>query len=395
LEPKVSVIIPTYNCREYLIEAIDSVLGQTYQDFEIIVVDDGSTDGTGDSLAVRYGDKVRYVWQENQRMPAARNTGIALAKGKYLAFLDSDDLFLELKLETQVNFLNTHPDIDLVIGGCEYIDESGNCLRVSQPRPNQEEIDLESIIFRGIWPIHAGLIRQNWVKQINGFDPSLVVAQEDIDFWIRLSLAGCRMAWEPKVVCQYRIHNNNVTGSYSDADHLFAMYDRIFAHPDFPGNLRARKNELYSSRYIEFSQRLYEKGFLDDAAEYIEKALELNPNLLEQKGRLLAEKIAALQENMWFYNFKSYLDFVCRVLPQPQVKELTRTIHSTCAELRFFTALRKKDNTEVRKLWLEIVRWHPAWFMNRGGLSILFQSFFGFNQEECTHPQVNDKQTLN
>ena len=98
--PKVSVIIPTYNGAQYIKQAVDSVLAQTYDDYEIIVVDDGSTDDTAELLRP-YGDRITYLYQENRKLPAARNTGIRTARGQYLAFLDSDNLFLPHKLAAQ------------------------------------------------------------------------------------------------------------------------------------------------------------------------------------------------------------------------------------------------------------------------------------------------------
>ena len=101
--PLVSVIIPTYNRAEIIEEAVDSVLAQDYKDFELIVVDDGSTDNTSEVLAT-YGDDIRVLYQENKGVSAARNRGISEAAGKLIAFLDSDDLWMPQKLTTQVEF---------------------------------------------------------------------------------------------------------------------------------------------------------------------------------------------------------------------------------------------------------------------------------------------------
>ena len=126
--PTVSVIIPTYNRRTYVQEAIDSVLAQTYPDYEIIVIDDGSTDGTDQVLHARYGDRIRYVWQENQGESAARNRGIALARGEYIALLDSDDLWLPDKLAKQIPFLDSHPGAVLALPQVWQINANGERL---------------------------------------------------------------------------------------------------------------------------------------------------------------------------------------------------------------------------------------------------------------------------
>ena len=113
--PKVSVIIPAYNASKFIREAINSVLNQTYKDYEIIVVDgrDGSTDNTREIVA-EYGDAVRYFRQEDRGLSDARNKGILNSKGEYIAFLDSDDLWSENKLALQVEFLDSHRDVGLV-----------------------------------------------------------------------------------------------------------------------------------------------------------------------------------------------------------------------------------------------------------------------------------------
>jgi len=112
--PKVSVIIPTYSYSKYIEKAINSVLAQTYRDFEIIVVDDGSTDNTRKIIETKYKDKVRYFYQENKGASAARNKGIKESKGEYLAFLDQDDLFHPLSLEKKVDFLNRNSEFGWV-----------------------------------------------------------------------------------------------------------------------------------------------------------------------------------------------------------------------------------------------------------------------------------------
>ena len=101
--PRVSVIIPTYNREEYVVKAIDSVLGQKFDDYEFIVVDDGSTDNTKE-IVNKYGDMIRYIYQHNSGVSAARNTGIKLAKGEWVAFLDSDDEWRPDYLLTQIEY---------------------------------------------------------------------------------------------------------------------------------------------------------------------------------------------------------------------------------------------------------------------------------------------------
>ncbi|HEY5957340.1 MAG TPA: glycosyltransferase family A protein, partial [Polyangiaceae bacterium] len=123
--PKVTAVIPTYNRREYVQEAIDSIIAQTFRDYEIIVVDDGSTDGTREALPARYGERIRYLWQTNQGESAARNHALSLAMGQYIAFLDSDDLWLPDKLTKQVALLEQRQDIGAAFCQAWIINEHG------------------------------------------------------------------------------------------------------------------------------------------------------------------------------------------------------------------------------------------------------------------------------
>ena len=126
---QVTVIIPTYNRRALVQQAIDSVLAQTYTDYEIIVVDDGSTDGTGEALAARYGERIRYFCQENKGRALARNLGIAEALGEYVSFLDSDDLFRQDELERHIQGMADHPEIDLGFTSYTTIPGMGTLIR--------------------------------------------------------------------------------------------------------------------------------------------------------------------------------------------------------------------------------------------------------------------------
>lgn len=125
---KVSIIIPVYNGERYVSEAIDSVLNQTYKDFEIIVIDDGSKDDTLNILRM-YGEKIRWESQENKGQASAINEGIKMAKGKYIAYLDADDVCLPERLKIQVKYLDEHPDVGLVYADFYQTDENGKIRR--------------------------------------------------------------------------------------------------------------------------------------------------------------------------------------------------------------------------------------------------------------------------
>jgi glycosyltransferase involved in cell wall biosynthesis len=183
-KPSVSVIIPTYNRAGMLKEAIDSVLAQNYSDFELIVVDDGSTDETPQILN-SYGDKVKRICQRNQGVSAARNRGIAAASGGYMAFLDSDDLWLPGKLAIQTDFLRSNPEA--LICQTEEI-WIRNDVRVN---PRERHRKYSGMIFERSLALclvspSAVMVRRSLFDKFGLFDESLP-ACEDYDMWLRVS----------------------------------------------------------------------------------------------------------------------------------------------------------------------------------------------------------------
>lgn len=180
----ISVIIPTYNRAEWLTEAVESVLAQTWRDFELIVVDDGSTDDTAHRLAV-YGDRLRYVQQANAGVSAARNHGIRLARGKWLAFLDSDDLWEPEKLAAQMAFFRENPNAHI----CQT--EEIWIRRGQRVNPKRKHRKHSGWIFEHCLPLcivspSAVMMARSLLDEVGLFDESLP-ACEDYDLWLRIS----------------------------------------------------------------------------------------------------------------------------------------------------------------------------------------------------------------
>lgn len=184
--PTVSVIIPTYNRAQYVCEAIDSVLTQTYKDFEIIVVDDGSTDNTP-TLVPSYGPPVKYIRQDNQGVSTARNRGIYHASGKYVAFLDSDDMFYPDKLSVQVSVMEAHPRESFSF--TDY-SQGPNLPPKRIGRAKRHRIDPDDIFYslcrRIIVHTVTVMAKREELLSVGLFDPTLRAA-EDFDLWLRLS----------------------------------------------------------------------------------------------------------------------------------------------------------------------------------------------------------------
>lgn len=184
MRPLVSVIIPTYNRRERVLEAIDSVLSQSYGSFELIVVDDGSGDGTREALKA-YAGRLRYIFQENQGPSSARNRGIREAKGELISFLDSDDLWLRDKLCRQVAFMEENPEARVC-----YTEELWirNGRRVN---PMRKHAKLSGDIFERALELcivspSSAMLRRELLLEVGGFDEELPLC-EDYDLWLRIA----------------------------------------------------------------------------------------------------------------------------------------------------------------------------------------------------------------
>lgn len=193
--PKISVIIPTYNRARYVTKAIDSALAQTYQDYEIIVVDDGSTDDTRQVLKP-YMDRVRYIYQKNAGTSTARNTGIRSAQGEWLAFLDSDDEWMPEKLAVQMDCVSRHPQTASHVTNATIMlpdDKSTDLFTVRGcPDYGTDEGILERP-FIDVMKIQfftpTLLARREAVVKTGGFDESMSI-HEDTDLMLRLALEG-------------------------------------------------------------------------------------------------------------------------------------------------------------------------------------------------------------
>lgn len=205
----VSVVIPAYNAQEYLQQAIESVLAQTYRHYEILVVDDGSTDDTA-VIAQRFGEAVRYIYQPNRGLSAARNTAIRHASADTIALLDADDLWEPTFLATMVPYLERHPDAAAVYCGFRYIDSTGQIVGVPIMRVVPPAAFYQTLICEGNWLAPCSvLFRKGLAETVGLFDESLR-AVEDTDLWAKLS-ATHEFWGQPETLVRYRRHGNNMT----------------------------------------------------------------------------------------------------------------------------------------------------------------------------------------
>lgn len=211
----ISVIIPAFNAEKYLSQAIESILDQEYDgEIEIIAIDDGSTDGTA-NVILSYPD-IRYVYQSNSGEASARNAGLALARGKYIAWLDADDWYEKGKLEKQRDFLDQHPEYGFVYCDFRTYDEISMQYSVLHAESFVEgrENFLARILFRQIIPGIAGIMfRRECIDEGCGYDPELKFAP-DYGFCLQLLLKGFSPGYIPEPLYGYRRHQGNVTNHH-------------------------------------------------------------------------------------------------------------------------------------------------------------------------------------
>lgn len=214
LSPIVSVIIPTHNRSEYLRMALASVVAQTYRPIELIVVDDGSSEFIEEVVREVVGDQheiqLIYFRQENSGPARARNYGLNVAHGEIIAFLDSDDLWYPEMLETTVSYLKENPEIDIVCGGWDIIDESGKAITgIFMPSGLQAKVDddfTKALILKSLFPIHSVLTRRECFGRCGRFNTELS-AFEDWDLWIRMAASGCKLVFIDVPVARWRRHS--------------------------------------------------------------------------------------------------------------------------------------------------------------------------------------------
>ncbi|HMU32514.1 MAG TPA: glycosyltransferase [Pyrinomonadaceae bacterium] len=215
---KVSVIIPNYNYSKYVCEAVESALGQTYQNKEVIVVDDGSTDSSVELLA-KYGDKIRLIAQKNAGVCAARNNGVAASTGELIAFLDADDVWMPEKLEKQVAQFLADPNVVLSHVGMEDIDANDTVLATHldgmSGKVSSHMLLFEEAVILGA--CSGAVVRRKPFETLGGFDKRMSTAA-DWDFCFRISRLGS-IAFVPEPLLKYRFHGSNMHGNIRVMEH--------------------------------------------------------------------------------------------------------------------------------------------------------------------------------
>lgn len=289
--PKVSVVIPTYNRAHLIGESIQSVLDQTFQDFELIIVDDGSSDDT-EAVVGRFDDpRIRYIYQENKGISGAHNTGVRNAKGQYIIFLGSDDLWLPKLLELEVLILDTNPDIGLVYAKAQAINGDGNVMsQMSGALQKYPGETLKSALYGNFVCTITALIRRECFDRVGLFDETLK-ARVDYDMWIRMA-KYYRFAHIDKVLAHFRMHAGRYTGAMSKhfvevCASRIRVLDKAFSNADLSEEILAIKPVAYCNAYMDIGLGWLNVRAWKKSVHYFWQAIRVSPNPVITPFRIL------------------------------------------------------------------------------------------------------------
>ena len=430
--PRVSVFIASYNHAQFLPECLDSILTQTFQDFEIVVVDDGSTDGSHEILIdyqQRFPEKILYYWhpgQVNKGISASCNLAISKARGEYLAWIGSDDAWYPEKLVQQVALLDNHPRYGLVYSYAHFIDESGNRITgLAGVDVTHDTNPLGRIIQSCHTPAQTLVIRRDCLEDVGVFDENLVYS----DWELMIRIFAC---WEVGFIgsplAKYRLHTTNISKGIDpkiNLQRILAMFQTIRDKANYiGGTLLLPRNQAFLSLQLAFHH--YCVGNLEEAKNNLSRAFEEDPSLSQDVNYFndwlnswkpeyyntshghfgfwvianlppqiiipFRDKLLELQFNHpdtkeffirrgieWGSAQKYpngvteiFSDFpVCIPLPRVWKDQVLREVFPTL----LFKSYKVGDISKVRQYWVKTIQSNPSWLRNRGIWSVGLNAF--------------------
>lgn len=286
--PLISVIIATYNRRDFIIEAVQSALNQTYQNIEVIIVDDGSTDDSRLLIEQAFGDdpRVTYYYQDNNKRASAFNRGLEHAKGEYIAIVDSDNRWLPCRLEKGYEALAKNPDYDIVYGDIILIDEHGE--EISQKNMKRYSGKITSKLIKDNFvTINTALVPRRCFDEMGPMDVSRKRA-DDYELWLRMSTAY-RFLYLPEFLAEYRVMDDQIS---SDKTRRLDANLSIISdfRKKFPESLSADEFDSgFAAFHCRKARHLASQGCRREALAEVLKALKLYPT-----GRGVWRSLAAV-----------------------------------------------------------------------------------------------------
>jgi glycosyltransferase involved in cell wall biosynthesis len=272
--PTVSVIIHTYNNEKFIAETVESVLNQTYKDYEIIVVDDGSVDGTRDAL-LPYMHGIRYHYKENGGIASAKNAGISLSQAEFIAFLDHDDLWVPDKLKLQMECFNENPQVGLIYAKYTSF-RDGKELR-TKPEKGYSGWIFKALLAKSFIQTSTVIVKRECLNAVGPYDESFSLGDE-YDMFLRIS-KRFQCGFIDKGLTRYRVHETNA----SKNDFLFdnenlGVYKKIYNNfTDLDGEEKKILRKRIARYSMKVAKGLYSQGKLDESKKYQKEALNYLP----------------------------------------------------------------------------------------------------------------------
>ncbi|MBD2345357.1 glycosyltransferase family 2 protein [Anabaena subtropica] len=288
--PKVSIVIPAYNAMAYLPTTLETVFQQTFTDFEILIINDGSSDNIIDWVSSLTDSRIRLITQENQGLTGAHNTGVIEAKGEYIAFLDADDLWEPSKLEKQVSYLDKNPEVGLVDTWVMLIDEdgisTGTVLKTNAEGNVWQQIIQCPTVVCGSSP----LVRNSCFQKVGLFDPEMG-GSSDWDMWIRIAYRyAFGLIKEPLTL--YRQHRSSMS---KNCDRVFRENQSVIekTFKSVPPELQKLKQRAYALVYLYLAWRALDNRNYEQALYYRQQAYANDPQVIYSKSGL-SQKFAII-----------------------------------------------------------------------------------------------------
>lgn len=284
MKPSISVIIPAYNAERTIITTIESVLSQTYSDFELIVINDGSTDNTLNLINEIKDRRLKVHSFQNAGLPTARNRGIKLATGGFISFIDADDLWTPDKLEKQLEALQSRPDAGVAYSWTVLIDESGKFLSATDRIHFDRNVYNHLLVKNFITSGSNVLIRTEAIKTVGLFDPALNSAA-DWDYWIRLA-RKCDFALVPRYQILYRVWSKSMSHDIESivSKNLKAIDRAFLAAPVEMQQLKSKSlsiaNQYFTFLYLNHKPN---SNWLNNAFEKLKESIRLYPWIIFEK----------------------------------------------------------------------------------------------------------------
>lgn len=386
-EPKVSVCIPAYNYGKYLKRCLESVLAQTYEDFEIVLVDNASTDETSDIARTFDDPRVRYICNTSTVSAVENhNKAFSLAVGEYIALLAADDEFLPNRLLRCAEALDENPDVGLVYSALIVVDTQGNTIETVRPYAQNRVIpgkqEFASLIQENHIACPTTMFRAELCRQLGSFRQ--VRYTPDWDLWLRFAVRS-DVAYIAEPLARYRVHSESETAAYNrtgqvDLDLAWTVRSAFLELPDEFRDLMYLRKQVLPRYCLPAAWRAFELGDLITSHQYLQDAFEADPQLSIDTGRI-ADSIVhfSVKRLLPVTTPLQFAESLCNWLGSvwPGYVAVRRPVLSGVHAALAFQAHEACRSDKVCHHAIRAVASNPTWLQNRGLLSITLESLVG------------------